>query len=181
MKKFSSSIVKIETAVAGVCLASSTTLIFLAAAARSVDRPINWSLDISLFLFAWATFLGADVAFRADKLVNVDVLVDRLPERGARVLKALNYLLIFVFLVGLVIYGFISVYKSRQRAFQGIPSVSYSWVSLSLPVGCVLLAQTTASKIIAIFRPELPGQGRADAPRGADAMSDADHESESEL
>lgn len=134
---------------AGFCLATSTGLIFLAAVARSFDRPINWSLDISLFLFAWATFLAADVAFREDKLVNVDVLVDRVSERTRKWLRVVSLTLIVAFLVLIGVYGLILSYKSRQRAFQGIPSVSYSWVTLSLPVGAVLLTQTAVSKLIA--------------------------------
>lgn len=163
MKQLSKRIVKVETAVAGVCLASSTLLIFLAAVARSIDQPINWSLDISLFLFAWATFLSADVAFRKDNLVNVDVFVYRLPDKAARTIKIVTYVLIFLFLAMLVFYGFVLAYRSRQRAFQGIPSVSYSWVTLSLPVGAVLLLQTTAEKILDLVRGARPSGGPPEA------------------
>jgi hypothetical protein len=37
-------------------------------------------------------------------------------------------------------------YVSRARAFQGIPEVSYSWVTVSLPVGAVLILITTILK-----------------------------------
>jgi TRAP-type transport system small permease protein len=161
MKQISSYIVKVETAVASVCLASSTLLIFLAAVARSVSRPINWSLDISLFLFAWATFLAADVAFRADKLVNVDVIVHRLPARVGRIIRVATYLLILAFLGLLVVYGFILAYKSRQRPFQGIPGISYSWVTLSLPFGGILLGQTTISKLLGLLRTDADASGTA--------------------
>lgn len=173
MSRISSRIIRIETAVAGVCLASSTLLIFIAAVARSISQPINWSLDISLFLFAWATFLSADVAFRDDKLVNVDVVAYRLPHSAARLIKVLIHVAILVFLVLLAVYGAISVVKSRQRAFQGIPSVSYSWVTLSLPVGAVLLIQTTIEKLWGLLRPNTK-----DDLRPTDAPDTDDQESE---
>ncbi len=157
MRGISSKIIKIETAVAGFSLATSTTLIFLAAVARSFDRPINWSLDISLFLFAWATFLAADVAFREDKLVNVDVLVERLPPKPAKMLRIVTMSLIVAFLVLIGVYGILLSYRSRQRAFQGIPSVSYSWVTLSLPVGAILLTQTAITKLLALVREPTTG------------------------
>jgi len=34
---------------------------------------------------------------------------------------------------------------SRARSFQGIPEISYSWVTMSMPVGCLLLLVTTLS------------------------------------
>jgi TRAP-type transport system small permease protein len=40
------------------------------------------------------------------------------------------------------------------RSFQGIPEVSYSWVTMSLPVGAALLLVTTALKIRDEFRGE---------------------------
>jgi TRAP-type transport system small permease protein len=36
---------------------------------------------------------------------------------------------------------------SRTRSFQGIPEISYSWVTMSLPVGAVLLLITAILKI----------------------------------
>ena len=38
-------------------------------------------------------------------------------------------------------------YVSRARSFQGIPEVSYSWVTMSLPVGGGLLLITTLLKL----------------------------------
>ncbi len=152
MNRLLRSITNIETALASVCLAASTILIVVAAIARTVSRPINWSLDISLFLFAWATFLAADVAFRDDRLVSVDVIVQRLPPHPARVVNVILHVLILVFLVSLIILGFILAYRTRQRSFQGIPSVSYSWVTLSLPVGAAMLAMTTVGKLVALLR-----------------------------
>jgi hypothetical protein len=35
---------------------------------------------------------------------------------------------------------------SRARSFQGIPEVSYSWVTMSMPVGAALLLVTCALK-----------------------------------
>ena len=37
-------------------------------------------------------------------------------------------------------------WTSRARSFQGIPEVSYSWVTMAMPVGCLLLLVTTVQK-----------------------------------
>ena len=79
LERLEGHIEKGEAVIAAFCLITSTVLIFIAAVMRSISQPINWSLDISLFLFAWATFLSADVAYREDKLVNLDFLISALP------------------------------------------------------------------------------------------------------
>ncbi len=153
LEKLERRVQQTEAVVAAFCLVSSTALIFGAAVMRSISRPINWSLDISLFLFAWATFFSADVAYRENKLVNLDFLITALPDRARKGLQLLIYLIILVFLVALVYFGFILAYKTRERAFQGIPSFSYSWITLSLPIGSMLLVRSTIEKIVALFGP----------------------------
>ena len=48
-----------------------------------------------------------------------------------------------LFLLYLIVMGLYLSWISRTRSFQGIPEVSYSWVTMSLPVGALLLLVTT--------------------------------------
>jgi TRAP-type C4-dicarboxylate transport system permease small subunit len=129
---------KIEEYVAAFLLLGATLTIFFAAVFRSFDRPLNWSLDIALFLFAWSVFLSAEVAMRKGNLVNVDFLVRLFPQPVQRALGVLIYLTIFAFLAALAVFGIYLSYATRARAFQGIPTFSYTWITLSVPVGCIL-------------------------------------------
>ena len=149
--RLSKRIERVEIALAAVCLILSTFLIFLAAVLRSISRPINWSLDISLFLFAWAAFLAADVAFRDGKLVSLDVLVGSIPARVSLWIRALVYLTIILFLGALIWYGTVLVIETRERAFQGIPNFSYSWVTASLPVGSILIMRSAIGKLLRLL------------------------------
>jgi TRAP-type C4-dicarboxylate transport system permease small subunit len=67
--------------------------------------------------------------------------------RGRRWLAALNHLIISLFLVHLIVAGLWLSWISRARSFQGIPDISYSWITLSLPVGAALLLVTTLIKL----------------------------------
>ena len=159
--RMSHTIQRVETVVAGFCLVTSTVLIFFAAVVRSFRRPINWSVDISLFLFAWAVFFSADVAFRHSNLVSLDFLHEVLPAPVSRWLRAALYSVIIVFLGALVYFGVILAHRSRARAFQGIPQISYSWISLSLPVGALLILRSALEKLAELFRPrETPGDNQ---------------------
>ena len=88
------------------------------------------------------------MAYREDKLVNVDMFVYRLPRRAQLAVQVILNLLILAFLIVLVYFGFKLAYLSRARAFQGIPRFSYSWITLSMPVGALLLSRTAIGKLI---------------------------------
>ncbi len=156
MKKLYERVCEAEVVTAAVCFSVSCILIFTAAIARTVSRPINWSQDLSLFLFAWSVFLSADAALRADRLVSVEILVSRLPERTRRNIALACYVVILAFLAAMVVFGIHLTIFSRRRVFQGIPGFSYSWVALSVPVGSFLQIITVALKIKGLF-PDKPG------------------------
>ena len=129
---------KIEEYLAAFLLLGATLVIFFAAIFRSFNQPLNWSLDIALFLFAWSVFLSAEVAMRRGNLVNVDFIIGRFPESVQRIVGIVTYIIIMVFLGTLVVFGFYLSYMTRARSFQGIPTFSYTWVTLSVPVGGML-------------------------------------------
>ena len=125
-------------------------LVFIAAFTRYIGYPINWSVDMAQCLFAWCTFLAADIAMRDDKLMSVDFFVKRLPEQFRNKVELLNLIIIFAFLIALIGYGSYLSYTTRFRTFQGIPGFSYTWVTLSVPMGGLLMSITTALNIRAI-------------------------------
>ena len=151
MKKLYDYVCKAEVFLAALCFSISCFLIFFAAIARTLDHPINWSQDMSLFLFAWSVFLSADAALRADRLVNIDLLVNRFSESTKRLLAIASYIVILVFLAALFWYGVKLSLFSRRRVFQGIPGFSYTWVILSIPVGGFLMAITSILKLKGLF------------------------------
>jgi TRAP-type C4-dicarboxylate transport system permease small subunit len=157
MRKLYDYVCAVEAFLARTLLMIMVVLIFGAGLARLVGSPINWALDIATGVFAWACFFCADIAWRRGKLMSVDVLTARLPEKAQLYCRLLNYVVLMGFLVYLVPAGVWLSWISRARSFQGLPQFSYSWVTLSLPVGAILLLVTTTLK----FRGELGRTGAA--------------------
>ena len=151
MKKFYEYICLGELFLVKVAFVSLVLLVFIAAFTRYIGYPINWSVDMAQCLFAWCTFLAADIAMRNNKLMKVDFFVAKLPERYRSGIELMNLLIILLFLVALVGYGSWLSYTTRFRTFQGIPGFSYTWVTLSVPVGSLLMAITTVLNIRAIL------------------------------
>jgi TRAP-type C4-dicarboxylate transport system permease small subunit len=138
---------RLEALVAGVFLIVMVVMILLGGIARMMAMPLNWTTDVSTCLFAWACFLCADVTWRNNGLMAVELVSGRLSPPGQRMLTWCNYLIISAFLVYVVGAGLWLSWVSRARSFQGIPEVSYSWITLSMPVGAALLLITTLLKM----------------------------------
>jgi TRAP-type transport system small permease protein len=154
MQKIYERVCAAEAWIASVFLIVMVILIFLGGVMRMLGHPINWSMDVSTALFAWACFLCADIAWRKNSMMAIEVFTNRLPDKLQTALRMVNYALITAFLFYLVVMGAYLSWISRVRSFQGIPEVSYSWVTMSLPVGAALLIVTTALKV----RGELRGE-----------------------
>ncbi len=146
-----------EAFVAATFLVFMVVLIFLGGVLRMLGHPINWSGDFATAFFAWACFLAADIAWRNNSLMAIEMVMERLAPWAQLILRLVNYTLISAFLVYLMVMGVYLSWISRVRSFQGIPEISYSWVTMSLPVGAALLLITTLLKV----RAELHGEHQA--------------------
>lgn len=151
MKDFYIKMCNIEIVLAIICLLLSVFIIVISAIMRKIGMPINWGLDIALLLFTWSTFLGADIAFRDDKFINVDILFLKMPKSLQRPLELVIYITIFIFLSALIYLGAILSVFTWPRTFQGIPTLSYTWVTLSVPVCSFFMIITTVIKMFKKF------------------------------
>jgi TRAP-type C4-dicarboxylate transport system permease small subunit len=147
MSKLYGDICEGEAFVARTTLWGMVILIFAAGIARLLRYPINWAIDLSTCLFAWSCFFSGDIAWRENKLMCVDVFVKLFPEKFRRYFEMFNYVVIMGFSVYLIFFGIQLSYTSRIRTFQGIPNFSYTWVTLSLPIGAIFLLMTGILKI----------------------------------
>ena len=86
--------------------------------------------------------------------MSIDLIPSKLPEGGRRLLDVVNHVLIAGFLVYVIYAGAWLSWVSRARSFQGIPGVSYSWVTMSIVVGGALLLLTTVIRLARIRRGE---------------------------
>lgn len=148
MKKLDQSLFKFEKVATKVLIVLMIVFIFTSGVARFLGTPMNWAVDMSTFVFAWACFFAVDIAWRENKLMCVDVFVKRLSEKAQRRIRLLNYFVICAFLTYMIIWGAHLTYTTRFRTFAGIHGFSYSWVNVSVPIGAALALRTTILKIV---------------------------------
>jgi TRAP-type C4-dicarboxylate transport system permease small subunit len=138
---------KVEEMIVAVFVALVTFLVFISAVARGISHPINWAQDLALLLFAWVVFLGADSALRRADFVRVDMLIMHFSPAVQKFLYYFFYVAIILFLGIMVRYGIPLCISNSKRLFQTL-GISYSWATVSAPVGSILLTITIVLKMI---------------------------------
>ncbi|MDD3391727.1 MAG: TRAP transporter small permease [Synergistaceae bacterium] len=146
LKKTYRFICKLEEKAISIFLCAMTVLILISAIGRFVGHPINWAVDISLLLFAWGAFLGADAGIRKNRLINVDFLTSKMPLEIQKTIAVTWSVVIILFLAVLITYGIPLCISNAKRQFQNI-TLSYSYVTASLPVSAFLMIISTAIRL----------------------------------
>jgi TRAP-type transport system small permease protein len=119
-------------------LAAITGLVFIAALMRFFGHPLIWSVDAAQLLFIWLCMLGACRAMREKSHLGMEVLVKYLPYMSRLLVEMLCSVITLVFLGIIAKLGFDLAWLNRARTF-GDSSISYAWVTVAVPVGCILL------------------------------------------
>jgi TRAP-type C4-dicarboxylate transport system permease small subunit len=142
---------QLELAVCFALLASITGLVFIAAVMRFFGHPLIWSVDMAQLLFVWLCFLGSNKAMREKGHLGMEVLVSRLGYKRRFWLEVICTIVMVAFLMILVVEGWNLTMLNRERTF-GDSSLSYAWVTVSVPVGCLLLAATLIYNTVKAFQ-----------------------------
>ena len=147
MKKFYQKFCRFEEQLALVLLAGLTLLVFVSALMRTFKHPLNWAQDVALVAFAWLIFIGGDVAVRGTGLIGVDMIVTRFPKTFQKWLDIFYKILIILFLGVLVFFGTRMVIQGWSRRIAAL-NISYSWVTMAVPVGSFLMIISTTISLI---------------------------------
>ena len=151
MKKISAVILKTEELLAGAMLCMIAVLVFWSAVARTVGMPVNWAQDVSLLAFGWLTFIGSDIILKSGGLIRIDMLSNRFPKSVQKTLMLVFDVFMLLFLLILIVYGFLLVSQSWNRTFNTL-KMSYAWCTLAVPVGSLLMFFSMLGKMLGDIR-----------------------------
>ena len=137
---------RIEEVIVGICFIGVVALTFMNALLRTFKHPIATADDICLLLFAWAALLGADVALRYSRLVGMDMFIKWMAPKWKKSIHILVFLIMIAAMLMLIRFGFQLAARNWSRILNSLP-ISYGFVTLSLPVSCILMTFTSVLKI----------------------------------
>ena len=146
VKKVYNAYCKAEEFLFSFLFAVMVALVFSSAIARGIGKPLAWSLDVAQLLLCWTSLVGADVAFRHDKFIGLDLFTRKMPVKVQKVLEIVVLVLMQVAFCIFIYYGVMLSLKSWKRSFQTLP-ISYSFVTIALPVMSTLMTLTNILKI----------------------------------
>lgn len=160
---------RMEATVAAVILAAITLMVFMAAVMRFFGQPLIWSVDLAQLLFIWLCFLGAAKALREKGHIGVDVISARLPHRARLAVEIAMSLLILAFLIVLAYEGAKLTWLNRQRTY-GDSGLSYAFVTVAVPVGCLLLSASLLGNLLSAWRRRGDGETLVYSRPGLEAV-----------
>jgi len=142
---------KLEIIAGSILLAVITALVFIAAVMRFAGHPLIWSVDLAQLLFIWLCFFGAAKAMRERSHLGVDFLTRRLAPRLRLILETAMTLLFAAFFLVLAREGYKLTVLNKERLF-GDSGLSYAWVTIAVPAGCLLLLGSMTTNLIEAWR-----------------------------
>jgi TRAP-type C4-dicarboxylate transport system permease small subunit len=142
---------QVELAICVLLLAGITGLVFVAAIMRFFGSPLVWSVDMAQLLFIWLCMLGATRAMREKSHLGMEIVAKRLGYQRQFWLEMICSAVILAFLILLTLEGFELTLLNRERTF-GDSTLSYSWVTAAVPVGCILLGVALIYNVVGAWR-----------------------------
>ena len=146
MRKLYQAICKLEVIICGAGFLLLIALVFLSAILRFFGVSMSWNMDMALFLLAWTSFLGADIAWRTGRLIGVDLVTRNFPLRLQKIIQIFVYCVIFVLLVIIIVFGIRLCWTDRIAKFQSLPIPSVV-VPISLVAAALFMSISAILKI----------------------------------
>lgn len=151
MRHISKYFILLEEWTTRILLVTVVCLVFYTSIVRWIGFPVSWSVELAQLIFIWVIFLGANQALRKNRHIGVDIITKRLPQKIQLTLAIIVDLIIVAFLMICVYYGFKASIDNSLRSIQNLP-ISYSFVTLAVPIGSTLMIITLINKWISLNR-----------------------------
>jgi TRAP-type C4-dicarboxylate transport system permease small subunit len=104
--------------------------------------PLTWTEELARYLYIWACWLGAPVAYRRGNHIVIAVVSERLPSRLGRIVGLGTHAMALFFLVQLAIQGTILTARSHTVEAITLP-IPWSMIYVAAPISAVLMLLET--------------------------------------
>jgi TRAP-type C4-dicarboxylate transport system permease small subunit len=148
MKLILDKLEKILLGILAVLFAVMVVALFFQIVMRFVFKNANtWSEELTRYSFVWMSMLGASVATRRSRNMDVDFLVKKMP----KVLRIVNTVftrsLIIAFLIVITVYGINLVSITFKQLSPGL-RLPMAYMYGAVPAGGILMLLFTFENII---------------------------------
>ncbi len=144
--------------VAVTLFAAMVTITAVAVFFRYVlNAALPWAEEADRYLFIWLSLVGASITMRRKAHIAVDVLVRYFKPRLRNGVALLSQVCVLVFL-GVVFWASWPVIEVTGQTRTTATDIPMSWVYLSVPVGCALIAVETLRLMVETWKRRREGE-----------------------
>jgi TRAP-type transport system small permease protein len=154
---------RIEFLCAVFLLSTIVILVGIGSITRYLGMPVIGLIEISQMLFIWLCMIAADLALQNARHFGLGFMAGRLSEKGGRLLRIGNLVIVAGLLVFLFIYSIVLTRISHPRLIGGL-QMHYSFITAALCLGMALMIRTTLAQLIAEVRDWKSGRRPAEPP-----------------
>lgn len=152
MERISNMVELVERFFSIILIAGITLTLFMHVIFRYIlNDPIYWASEASIFMMAWATFLGGSLGLKYKLQSSFTFVINRLPAKKERILSIVTHILILVFLAILIYisFGWLFSLSGSTSSSLRIPM----WIPYScVPVGLTFAFIHMLNHLVNLFR-----------------------------
>ncbi|MBR1671825.1 MAG: TRAP transporter small permease subunit [Fretibacterium sp.] len=135
MKKAIDAMQRVQIAVGGLLLLIFLTTVVYQIACRYLGIAAMWTEDVSMYSFIWAVFMGAGAMVHSDAHFAFTSVLDAIQsERKKAVLRIFIKIVVLVFCVLMVIYGYKAAKQFWNFRWINIPAMKRGPTWLCIPI-----------------------------------------------
>jgi len=93
--------------IAVIGITGGVALAFANVVARyGFNYSLTWAAELTIYLFLWSMFFGAAYCFRTDQHININLFVEYVSKKVAKILILITKSITFIFLLAVSYYGY---------------------------------------------------------------------------
>ena len=129
-------------------LAATVLSVLAGAIGRASGHPFPMGAEIAQLFLIWSCMIGADLVIKRGEHIRISALPDALSPKGRSLLALICLLSIIAFLAYCAYLGWVLALSNWARP-MGASGLSYGWVTVAFPVGCLLMLISLGRRVVA--------------------------------
>ena len=133
---------------AGVALAFCNVVIRYA-----FDGSLTWASELTTYLFLWSTFFGAVYCFKEDSHISINILLEKVKPKTAKILMIISFLITFIYLFAVAFFGYKYLLLVHELEEISVDLEISMWIIyLVIPVSFFFGAYRVGQKLISTIK-----------------------------
>lgn len=140
--------------IAAIGISAGVALAFTNVVARyGFNYSITWASELTVYFFLWSMFFAAAYCFKLGEHISINLIVERISKKAAKVMILFSYLVTFVFLCAVSYYGYEYLQLVIELEETSVDLEIPMWIPyLVIPVSFAFSAYSVAEHIIALLK-----------------------------